>query len=108
MDWILNILVAAVAFYIGGYLLSGVEMKDFFQCLVVAVVVAVLDITLGTALKIVTLGLLSLGIFTWFLNAILIQVADYFLPGFKVKNFWWALALAAVVSIAGSAIKGLI
>lgn len=105
MDTILNILVAGVAFYIGGLLLSGVEMKNFFQCIIVALVVALLDITLGKALKIATLGILSLGVFTWFLNAILIQVADWFLPGFKVKNFWWALGLAAVVSIASSVIR---
>lgn len=108
MDIIINILVTSVAFYIGGHLLSGVEMKSFVQCIVVALVVGFLDVTLGTLLKIVTLGLLSLGIFTWFLNAILIQVADWFLPGFKVKNFWWALGLAAVASIAGSIIKGLL
>jgi len=108
MEWIISVLVTSVAFYIGGYLLSGIEMKDFLQCIVVALVVGFLDVTLGTFLKIVTLGLLSLGIFTWLLNAILIQVADWFLPGFKVKNFWWALALAAVVSIAGGVIGAIL
>lgn len=98
---IVNVLVAGISFYIGGKILSGVEMRNVFQCIIVALLVGFLDITLGTLLKIVTLGILSLGIFTWLLNAILIQVADWFLPGFKVKNFWWALALAAIVSIAG-------
>jgi len=101
MDMIVNVLVAGISFYIGGKILSGVEMRNVFQCIIVALLVGFLDITLGTLLKIVTLGILSLGIFTWLLNAILIQVADWFLPGFKVKNFWWALALAAIVSIAG-------
>jgi len=99
MDTILNILIGGAAFMIGSFLLRGVEIKSFWQAICVAIVVAVLDFTLGTFLKIVTLGILSLGIFTWFLNAILIQVADWFLPKFQVKNFWWALALAAVVSI---------
>ena len=108
METIINILITSVAFYIGGYLLSGVEMKDFLQCIIVALVVGFLDVTLGTFLKIATLGLLSLGIFNWLLNAILIQVSDWFLPGFKVKNFWWALGLAAVVSIASSLLKGLV
>ena len=108
MEWIINVLVTSVAFYIGGYILSGVEMKDFLQCIIVALVVGFLDVTLGTFLKIATLGLLSLGIFTWLLNAILIQVADWFLPGFKVKNFWWALGLAAVVSIAGGVISAIL
>jgi|GEM_PF-1416644 len=103
MDMIINGLVAAASFYIGAIVLRGVEVRSFWQALLVAITVAVLDVTLGTILKIVTLGLLSLGIFNWLLNAILILVADWFLPDFKVKNFWWALALAAVVSMVGSA-----
>lgn len=108
METIMNILVAGASFYIGGLLLSGVKMKSFLQCVIVAILVGFLDFTLGTFLKIVTLGILSLGVFTWFLNAILIQVADWFLPGFEVENFWWALALAAVVSITGGILGGLI
>lgn len=108
METILNILVAGTSFYIGGLLLSGVKMKSFLQCIIVAILVGFLDLTLGTVLKIVTLGILSLGIFTWFLNAILIQVADWFLPGFEVKNFWWALGLAAIVSISSAILGGII
>jgi len=58
---------------------------------VVVAVVAVLYMTLGTVLK---------SVFNWFLNAILLQVADWFLPKFKMDNFWWALGLAAFVSVA--------
>jgi putative membrane protein len=108
MDTLINVLIAGASFYIGGKLLSGVEMKDFLQCILVALVVGLLDYTLGTFLKIITLGLLSFSIFTWFLNAILILIADWFLPGFKVKNFWWALGLAAIVSIATSLLSGLL
>lgn len=107
METIVNLLIAGLSFYIGAHLLSGVKVKSFWQALIVAVLVAVLDLTLGTVLKIVTLGILSLSIFTWLLNAILIQVADWFLPEFEVKNFWWALGLAAIVSIA-SALLGAI
>lgn len=99
MDTIITILINAVAFFIGAKLLRGVAIKDFVQALIIAVVVAVLNVTLGLLLKIVTLGILSLGIFTLLLDAILIQVADYFLKNFTVKNFWWALALAAVVAV---------
>lgn len=99
---IVGTLICALAFLLGAYLLEGVEIKDFWQALIVAIVVAVLDMTLGNFLRILSLGLLSWGIFNWLLNAIIIQVADWFLPHFKVRNFWWALGLSAVVSIAGS------
>jgi len=108
METIINVLVAGASFYLGGKLLSGVSMKSFTQSIIVALLVGLLDITLGTVLKIVTLGILSFGVFTWFLNAILIQVADWFLPGFKVKNFWWALGLAAIVSIASGILSGIL
>ena len=74
----------------------------------VAIVVGVLDLTLGNFLKIITLGLLSLGIFNWLLNAAIIQVADWFLDGFEVKNFWWALGLALIVAIVHSVLKGIL
>ena len=99
MDIILNILVSAVAFFVGAHLLSGVTVKNFLAAILVAVVVGVLNFTLGTVLKIITLGLLSFGIFTLFLDAVLILVADWFLEDFKVKNFWWALGLAAIVAV---------
>jgi putative membrane protein len=105
---IISLLIAAAAFFIGAYLLPGVEVKGFIQALVVAVVVAVLDLTLGNVLRVATLGIFTLGIFSWLLNAILIQVADWFLPSFEVRNFWWALALAAVVSISSGIMQGLV
>ncbi|MFT4666477.1 MAG: putative membrane protein [Polaribacter sp.] len=108
MDSILVIVTSAIAFYLGAQVLSGVSINNFWQALLVALAIAVLNVTLGIVLKIVTLGVLSLGIFTLFLDAILIQVADYFVAGIKVKNFWWALALATVVSIIDGVIGWLV
>lgn len=100
MSWIIEFLIGAAAFLVAAQLLRGVHVESYVEALVVVVVVAVLDMTLGTVLKIVTLGILSLGVFNWFLNALLIQVADWVLPKFKVDNFWWALGLSGFVSIA--------
>ncbi len=108
MEMLIQVLVNALALFIGAKLLSGVEVKDFVQAIIVAIVIAILNMTLGIALKIVTLGILSLGVFTLLLDAILIQVADYLLSGFKVKNFWWALFLALVVAIVNSILEGIV
>lgn len=99
MEMIITILVNALAFFLGAKFLTGVKLKGFAQAILVAIVVAILNVTLGFVLKIVTLGILSLGIFTLLLDAILIQVADYFLKNFQVRNFWWALLLATLVAI---------
>jgi putative membrane protein len=105
METIINVLVGGLAFFVGGQLLSGVKLNNYGQAILVAILVAILDLTLGTVLKIVTLGILSLGIFNWLLNAILILVADWFLKDFEVKNMWWAIALAAIVSITTSLVS---
>ena len=99
MEIIIELFITAAAFFVGAKLLEGVYIKDFIQAIIIVVVIGILNYTLGTLLKIVTLGILSLGVFTWLLDAILIQAADFFLADFRVKNFWWALGLSAIVSI---------
>lgn len=98
MAFIISALISAAAFYLGARLLSGVTISDFKQAIIVALAIAFLNMTLGLALTVMTLGILSLGVFKFVLSAILIQVADYFLDGLSVKNFWWALALAFTVA----------
>jgi len=100
--FIIKLLLNALAFFLGAKFLRGVEVHDFMRAIIVAIVMAILNMSLGFVLKIMSLGLLSWGIFTFVLNAILIMVADYFLKGFKVENFWWALALAIFVAIVNS------
>ena len=96
---IINILISSLGFFLGGKLLDGVKQHNFISAIVIAIVVAVLNITLGTVLKFLSLGILSFGIFTLFLDAILILIADWFVKDFEVKNFWWALILALIVSV---------
>jgi len=102
MEFIIKLLLNALAFFLGAKLLRGVDIQDFTRAVIVAFVMALLNMTLGVVLKVVTLGLLSWGLFSLILNAILIMIADYFLKGMKVDSFWWALALALVVAVVNS------
>lgn len=108
LQFLLQPLIVCLSFYVGARLLSGVSTLSLIQSMFLAIIIAVLDITVGSFLKIASLGILSLGIFSWLLNAVLIQLASWLLGGFKVRNFWWALALAAIVSLASSFMKGLL
>ena len=65
MSWIIEFLICAGAFLLGAQVLRGVKVDSYVQALVVVAIVAVLDMTLGTVLKIVTLGILSLSILKW-------------------------------------------
>ncbi|NNE30075.1 MAG: phage holin family protein [Saprospiraceae bacterium] len=105
MEYVFGIIASAIGVWAGSYLLDGVKLKGFMHAVIVVVVLAILNFTVGSVLKIVSLGILSWGVFNWFLDAILIQIADYFLDEFEVKNFWWALGLAAIISIIDGALR---
>lgn len=108
MGFIIEILVTALAFFLGAQILRGVEVTDFMRAIIIALTVAVLDFFVGNLLTFLTLGVLGWGIFKLVLYAILIKIADYFLKGFKVENFWWALALALIVSVVNNVIHTII
>ncbi len=99
MHLIISVLIAALGFFLGAQLLKGVTIKNYVTALLIVLVIAILNLTLGTFLKIISLGILSFGIFKLLLGALLILVADWFLDDFKVANFWWALGLATFVAV---------
>jgi putative membrane protein len=106
MDLIIRILITALGFFLGARFLSGVKCLKYTTSILVAVAVAVLSVTIGTFLKILSLGLLGFGIFSLLLDAFLIMIADWLLDDFKVNSFWWALALAAIVTVVEVILNG--
>lgn len=99
--FLVSTLLSALAFYVGARLLSGVQIKGFVSALVLALIVALLDATLGRVLDFITAPLrwITLGLFALVVNAAIILLADYFMASVRIKNFWWSLALAAVVAV---------
>lgn len=107
MNLVIRILISALGIFIGSQVLDGVKTKGYGSAVVVSLVVAFLGATVGFLLKIMTLGILAIGLFALVLDAILLLMADWFLADFEIKNFWWALALAAIVAIVEMILKGL-
>ena len=105
-----TILVSAVAFFLGAYLLKGVELKGFVSALIVAAVISLLNATVGRILDVISIPItfITLGLFKFVIDALMIMVADYFLEGFKVKSFGWALLLAVIVAVVNMILFGII
>lgn len=99
--WIISILINGAVLMGAAYLLRGVTISDYTRALLLAVVLALLNSTLGAVLDFVSTPLrwLTLGLFSLVVDAIVIKIADYFMKGFEVKNFVWALVLAAVLAV---------
>lgn len=101
MGFIGMVLINGLGIWLGARLLRGVEVQDFVHSIITGLVVALLNVTLGKVLDWISypMFIITLGLFSFVVDAVLLMIADYFLKGIKIKNFWWALALAVVVAI---------
>jgi putative membrane protein len=83
------------------WLVPGVIVGSFTSALIAALVLGLLNLLIRPILLLLTLpiNLLTLGLFTFVINGALFQFAAYFLEGFSVESFGWAVLGAAVYSI---------
>jgi putative membrane protein len=101
-DLLLKIVLNACAIFAAAYFLKPkVKITGFVQALITAVVLAVLNGTLGVIMDTLAIpfNVITFGLFSFVVDAVVILIASYFLKGFKVKGFGWALALAVLLSI---------
>lgn len=96
VNWVLSAIVLLVV----SRVVPGFEVSSFKSALIAAVVIGLINATLGLFLKIVTfpLTIFTLGIFLLVVNALMLMLAAKFVPGFVVHGFgpafWGALLLA--------------
>ena len=96
-----TLVLNALAFYVVAYLVPGVTIPGWQALLVVAVVWGVLAILLKPILILLTLpiNILTLGLFTFVINALLIMLMSRLVVGFKVEGFTTALLAAIVLAL---------
>ncbi len=101
MNYLVKTLITTVAVLITSYLLGGVTVDSFISALVVAFVLGVLNMILKPILILLTIPvtIMSLGLFLLVINAFIIQLAAYFVKGFEVTTFWWALLFSIILSV---------
>ncbi len=85
-------------------------MSGFAAALVLAVVLALINLFVRPLLVFLTLPLtlLTFGLFLFVINAALILLAARIVPGFAVDGFWWALLYSAVLSLVGAVLHSLL
>jgi putative membrane protein len=110
MIFLLQWLVSGLAIIITAYLLPGVKVEGFFAALVTALILGLINAFIRPVLILLTLPLniLTLGLFTLVINALLIMLAAAIVPGFTVQGFWWALLFGLVLAIVNFALGGIV
>lgn len=103
-------LILTVAILSAAYLLDGMEVRGFTSAFFAAAVLGILNAILRPVLIILTLPLniLSLGLFTFVINAFLLKVASGVIPGFEVHGFWPALFGSLIISLVSWLLSSLI
>jgi putative membrane protein len=106
MNFLIRILVIAAVTFGLSYILNGIHVTDFWTALVFAFVLALLNIFIKPFLILFTLPVtfLTLGLFLFVINALVVLLASKFVHGFGIDNFWWALLFSIILSIITSAI----
>jgi len=101
MGLLIRWLILTAAIILASYMLDGIEIKGFFSAFFAAAVLGILNALFRPILIVLTLpiNILSLGLFTFLINALMLKMASSVIPGFEVHGFWTAIFGSLVISI---------
>ncbi len=94
-------LILTVAIIIASYLLEGIRVSGFFSAFFAAAMLGILNAFFRPILLILTLpiNIMTLGLFTFVINAIMLMMASGVISGFEVSGFWSAVFGSLLISI---------
>lgn len=100
MRLLLNLLIGGLAVFVAAYVLPGVRVDSFLTAVIVAIVLGAANAVIRPILVLLTLPvtILTLGLFVFIINALMVLLVAAVVPGFSVESFWTALLFSLVVS----------
>ena len=110
MGTVIRWLILTAAIILTSYLLDGIQVSGFFSALLAAAILSVLNVFLRPVLLILTLpfNILTLGLFTFVINAILLMMVSGVISGFTVRDFKSALFGSLLISIVNAILGSLL
>ena len=101
MFLVLKWLIMAVSIVVAAYVIPGVTLASFWTAVWVALFLGIVNVLIKPILILVTLpiNILTLGLFTFVINAVLILLASSIIKGFHVSGFWVAMLFSIILSI---------
>lgn len=101
MTIIIKLLLNAIAVFVLAEILNGVYVDNYITSLIVAVVLSILNVLVKPILIILTLPvtIITLGLFLFVINALIILLADKLIDGFRVDGIWTAILFSILLCI---------
>jgi putative membrane protein len=106
MKLFINWLLKTLAIVIAAYLLPGISVAGLVPAAILAIVLGIINTFIRPIVVVLTLpiNVMTLGLFTLVINAVLVLLAAAFVPGVVVAGFWWALLFAVVLALVSAAL----
>ena len=103
-NFLASLLGTAVAFGLGAWLLDGVRLHGVIPALIAALALAAINALVRPVLVILTLPItfLTLGLFLFVINALMLMLTAWLVPGLAITSFWSALGLSLIIAIANA------
>jgi putative membrane protein len=101
MGFLIRLLINALLVYVVAYLLSGVTVDGYFQAIIVALLLSVVNLLVKPIITILTLPItiLTLGLFLLIINGAMVLLVDFLVPGFQVNGMFWAIIFAILLAV---------
>jgi putative membrane protein len=93
--------IMTIAILFASYVINGIHVSGFLSALFAAAALGILNAVFRPILIILTLpiNILTLGLFTFIINALMLKIASALIPGFEVHGFWPAVLGSLLISI---------
>lgn len=97
---LLRWLVLTAAILSASYLVDGITVSGFLSALFAAAILGILNAFFKPVVLVLTLPLniLTLGLFTFVINALMLKMASGVIPGFEVHGFWSAIFGSLIIT----------
>lgn len=104
MRFIINTLLTGLAIFLAAWILpeSAVTVANFWWAMLAGLIIGLVNATIGSILRFFTfpLNLLTLGLISFIITVLMIQLTSYFMGDkFDVSTFWWAAVFAIIVAL---------
>ncbi|UKJ07758.1 phage holin family protein [Solitalea lacus] len=108
MNLIVQLIISAAVAFGLSYILPGVHIDSFGTAILLALVLGILNAIVKPILVFLTfpITILTLGLFLFVINALIIIWVDKLIEGFTVDGFWWALLFSLLLSFVTSVFSG--
>lgn len=107
---VLRWLILSAAITLASYLINGIHVSGFFTAVFAAAILGLLNLFFRPILFILTLpiNIITFGLFTFVINALMLKMASAVIPGFEVHGFWAAIFGSLIISLISWLLNSLI